>query len=365
MKNLLLLLIFSLLLNLVLFPVTYSQGSYPHSITDGPYIFDVNGIFKIKWIRNNVLKEDIVTAENFKEIKNRFNLKCEFNDLTDCYVQKSDFQQTFRKIDSIGVLTDVHGEYKVYLNLLKAMGIIDKNLNWNFGGGHLVISGDVFDRGDMVTEIFWHLFGLEKQAVAAGGMVHLMIGNHELMVLSRDLRFMNEKYKEVERISGTKYFDLYSDSSVIGIWLRKKPVMITINNVLFVHGGVSIEMVRRKLGITEINQAFCNKIIGKEMERVCEDEELLFYCSNTGPLWYRGYFNDKSFCESRLDSILDFYGKKRIIVGHTPGSQITSMYKNKLLGVDSGIGNMQPGEILIIKYGILYKGKSSGIRIKL
>jgi hypothetical protein len=82
-------------------------------------------------------------------------------------------------------------------------------------------------------------------------------------------------------------------------------------------------------------------------------------------LWYRGYFNDKSFCESRLDSILDFYGKKRIIVGHTPGSEITSMYKNKLLGIDSGIGNMQPGEMLIIKYGILYKGKPSGKRIKL
>ena len=191
--------------------------------------------------------------------------------LINTYSLKPDFRQTYKKVDSIGVLTDVHGEYKVYLNLLKAMGIIDKNLNWSFGSGHLVIAGDVFDRGDMVTEIFWHLFGLEKQAAEAGGMVHLLIGNHELMVLSRDLRFISEKYKEVERISGTKYFELYSDSSVIGNWIRKKPVMITINNLLFVHGGISIELVQKNIGIPDINQAFCNKIIGKDMEIVCED----------------------------------------------------------------------------------------------
>ncbi len=65
-------------------------------------------------------------------------------------------------IDSIGIITDIHGEYSTYLNLLNANGIIDNDLNWKFGKGHLVIIGDTFDRGAMVTEVLWHLFGLEN-----------------------------------------------------------------------------------------------------------------------------------------------------------------------------------------------------------
>jgi len=102
------------------------------------------------------------------------------------------------------------------------MGIIDKNLNWKFGTGHLVVLGDTFDRGDMVTEVLWHLFGLEKQAAKAGGMVYVLLGNHEALVLNKDLSYLNEKYKEVEVISNTNYFDLYSENSVLGRWLRNR-----------------------------------------------------------------------------------------------------------------------------------------------
>ncbi|MCK7530014.1 MAG: hypothetical protein MZV63_02625 [Marinilabiliales bacterium] len=82
-----------------------------------------------------------------------------------------------------------------------ANGIIDRNLNWKFGRGHLVYLGDAHDRGDMVTEILWHLFSLERQAAKAGGMVHFVLGNHELMVLDGDLRFINPKYRKVEAIN--------------------------------------------------------------------------------------------------------------------------------------------------------------------
>ncbi len=108
-------------------------------------------------------------------------------------------------MDSIGVITDIHGEYNIYIDLLKAAGIIDRNLNWKFGKGHLVVLGDIFDRGSMVNEVLWHLFGLEKQAEKAGGMVHVLLGNHEFLVLRKDLSFINEKYKEDEAISGIRY----------------------------------------------------------------------------------------------------------------------------------------------------------------
>jgi len=85
----------------------------------------------------------------------------------------------------------------------------------------------------MVTEILWHLFNLEKQAARAGGMVHLLLGNHEGMLFSGDRRYLNEKYILTEKLMNTRYIDLYGENSVLGKWLRSKPVMISIDDLLF------------------------------------------------------------------------------------------------------------------------------------
>jgi hypothetical protein len=365
MKKKLLYLIISLFLNLNSFAIYHSEGSNPDSLNDGPYIFNVNDTLKVKWIENNVLREDYIMQKNFTEIKKKFNLLCNYKDLTDTYLLKSNYSQSYNRIDSISVISDVHGEYNIYINLLIATGIIDKNLNWKFGKGHLVVLGDIFDRGNMVTEILWHLYGLEKQAIKAGGMVHVLLGNHEVMVLNKDLSYINEKYEKVEVISNTKYFDLYSENSVLGKWLRSKPVVITINNIIFVHAGISIELVQRNLKIEQINQIISDKIIGKDIQSINENEELKFLNENNGPLWYRGYFYDTGFSESKLDSILDFYAKEHIVVGHTTFEEIKSLFNNKILGIDAGIMYKQPGEMLIYKNGFFYKGSITGNRIKL
>lgn len=364
MKKLLLYLLVSLFLNLNSFAITHPEGRYPDTITDGPYIFNVNGTLTVKWIKNSILREDFIVPENFAEIKKKFNLSCNYKDLTDSYLQKSNYSQNYRKVDSISVISDVHGKYNIYINLLKAMGIIDNNLKWKFGRGHLVVLGDIFDRGDMVTEVLWHLFGLEKQAAKAGGMVHVLLGNHEVLVLSKDLRYINEKYEKVEAISNTEYFDLYSENSVLGRWLRSKPVAITINDIIFVHGGISIGMVYRNFTIKQINQIFSDNIVGKEMPVNNENERQMFLNDNYGPVWYRGYFTDTSLCESRLDSILDFYNKKHIVVGHTASEDIKTQFNNKIFGVDAGIAIDQSGGMLIYKNGFFYKGYITGKRIK-
>jgi len=347
------------------FAMYHSEGENPDSINDGPYIFKVNDQFKVKWVENSVLKEFDLIPKNFPGVKKNFHLLCNYKDLTDTYKLKTNFSHTYKKIDSISVISDVHGEYNIYIDMLKAMGIIDENLNWKFGKGHLVILGDIFDRGDMVTEAAWHVFGLEKQAAKAGGMVHVLLGNHEVLVLNGDLRYINKKYKKVEAISNTTYCDLYSENSVLGKWLRFKPVVITINDIIFVHAGISIEMVQRNLKFKQINQIFSDSIVGKKMESIYKSQELTFLSEEKGPLWYRGFFTDRTFCESRLDSILDFYEKKYIVVGHTFKKEIESLYNRKIFGIDAGIMYKQPGEMLIYKNGIFYKGLIDGRRIKL
>jgi hypothetical protein len=365
MNKILLYMIITLFFSLNTYSAYYPEGETSGTINDGPYIFNIRDTIKVKWIENNILTEKNITPGTFSEIKNKFNLLCNYKDLKEVNSLKPFFNQSYSRIDSIAVITDIHGEYNTYINLLKATGIIDRNLNWNFGKGHLVVLGDSFDRGDMVTEVLWHLFGLEKQATAAGGMVHVLLGNHEVMVLDKNESYINEKYRKVEVIADIKYYDLYSENSILGKWLRSKPIIITLNKNIFVHGGISIELVRRNLNVRQINQDFAGKIVGKDLDVAKGDEEVDLLNDDNGPLWYRGYFTDKNLSESRIDSILDFYGKEHIVVGHTSSNEIRSFFNNKILAVDAGIMNEQPGEMLIIKNGIFYKGYSTGRRIKL
>lgn len=334
-------------------------------INDGPYIYFDYDALKVKWIENNHLVEENLTIFNFDKIKNRFNLLNNFNDLFNAFLIPPVFRQSYRNVDSIALVSDVHGQYDIYTNLLKKNGIIDDNLSWKFGKGHLVVLGDVFDRGGKVTEIFWHLFGLEKQARKSGGRVHLLLGNHEVMILSQATSYIHNKYEKVENITGTDYYELYSANSVLGSWLRSKPVIASINDIIFVHGGLSVDVVKRKMKITKINRLYHEKIIGKDYSFIEQNDDLLLLTDEKGPLWYRGYFFDKNFEESRIDSILKFYKKKHIVVGHTVTREIVSLFDKKIIGCDAGIMYRKPGEMLIVKNGVFHRGLSNGKRIKL
>jgi hypothetical protein len=138
--------------------------------------------------------------------------------------------------------------------------------------------------------------------------------------------------------------------------------MVTVNNILFVHGGISPELVRRDMDIRKVNQLFAEKIVGKDIWSGEEDEELTFLAGENGPLWYRGYFSDPTLSQESLDSILLFYEKERIVVGHTTHKKIQSLFNGKVLGIDAGIMYEQPGEMLIYKEGRFYKGSLSGRR---
>jgi hypothetical protein len=319
--------------------------------------------FLIKWIENSQLKESEINHSNYDQFKTRFYLLNNFNDLHNTFLISPRSRQIYNRVDSIAVISDIHGEYEIYKNLLINNGIIDTDLNWKFGRGHLVVLGDVFDRGDNVTEVLWHLFGLEKQAARAGGRVHLILGNHELMVLGRITGYISPKYRSVENIAGRYYCDLYTENSVLGKWLRTKPVIISINDILFVHAGLSIEMMHRDMKPEKINRLFSNYITGKSPTDIMKNDELNFLSDENGPVWYRGYHLDKSFCESRTDSILSFYGKKHIVTGHTLIKEITSLFNNRIFCCDTGIMHKQPGEMLLYKSGIFYRGLNNGRRI--
>ena len=334
-------------------------------VSDGPYLFLAGDTLRAVWIEDNMIRDSFLLPGRSSKISLPSGQSASYTELIKTYRTKPKYRQSYKRIDSIAVISDVHGYYDNYLKQLLANGIIDKELNWKFGRGHFVFLGDAFDRGDEVTESLWQLFKLEKQAARAGGVVHFLLGNHEQMVLSGDLRYISEKYRKVEAITGTSYSDLVSGASLLGRWLRTKPVMITINDMLFVHAGVSPQLPVKELKIKHVNQLFAERITGRDVDFSAVDEKLDLLSGNDGPLWYRGYFNDTTLTVEQVSAILDFYGKERIFVGHTPHKEVTILFDSKVTGIDTGMGYGRPGNMIIYKEGRFYRGSVTGARTEL
>lgn len=340
--------------------VSISVNGQTPQVSDGPYIFFNDSKVFIKYVEEGILHRKNLKSKNFNHYKAKFDLKCSYNDLF--YIPDQPFRQNYRNADSICVISDIHGMFGNYITLLRSQGIIDSSNNWSFGNGHLVVIGDLFDRGEHVTELLWHLYGLERLALKAGGQVHVLLGNHEIMNFTDDKRYLNPKYRHVEEITGMKMAELYSTSSVLGKWLRNLPVMVSIDNNMFVHGGISGELVRKNMKVDYINRLFSKMLLSGEVETRDELSDLVFLNEEKGPLWYKGYFNDSTYCEQKADSALALYDKEHIVVGHTTGTSIRTLFNNKIIGVDAGLGDGQTGQALIIVNDRYFIGTADGKR---
>lgn len=312
---------------------TENRFSPKTNITDGPYIFVEDSIVIVKWIEQNILFEVSIFDNDYSIIKENFGFDLDTSNLFMNNDETIDYNQCFNNIENIIAISDMHGQYYLSVELLKKYGVIDNQNNWSFGSGHLVVNGDIFDRGDKTTEILWLVYKLKNQAEASGGKVHYLMGNHELMVVNKDLRYINEKYVLTEKMMATSYDLLFSENTVIGKWLRTSPIILSINDVLFVHAGISPEFIEKEYTQQGVNFVFQNRIMGKE-EVVIENDSLLsFLIGRKGPVWYRGYFRDSTFTEKKLDRILEYFDKEHIVVGHTSFDSIVSLFGGKILRI--------------------------------
>lgn len=264
----------------------------------------------------------------------------------------------------IVALSDIHGQYALARDLLRSHRVIDARDRWAFGDGHLVVVGDVFDRGAGVTETLWLLFQLQQQAQAAGGAVHFLLGNHETMALSGNLRYVNPKYLQVARLLGHDYPALYGERTVLGRWLRRQPVVLRLGDTLFVHGGLSPDNLAMALAADATNAAYRASLgLPRDLTRAHPALAPL-YDGKTSPIWYRGYFNGE-LETATVAALADRLGVARIVVGHTSMPEITSFHAGRVIGIDSNIKNGESGELLFIENGRLSRGLLNGRRAPL
>ncbi|MDR0333820.1 MAG: metallophosphoesterase [Dysgonamonadaceae bacterium] len=229
--------------------------------------------------------------------------------------------------EQIFVISDPHGDAVSFITGLQGNKIIDDEFNWIFGQNHLVVLGDVHNRGDDVTAIFWLIYKLEAQAQDAGGAVHLLLGNHEVMVAQNDLRYTNEKYDKIANEIGIGFDVLWSNKTELGRWVQSRNTMMTIGDILFLHAGVSPELAETDLTITQVNDT-----VRKYMalpRRASEDPSSIAHLvmRTNGPLWYRGLATpDETVNKTVVSGILDRFGVKKIIIGHTILPEISTLF---------------------------------------
>lgn len=277
-------------------------------------------------------------------------------------------------IERVVAVADLHGDFDrfVYILAHPQVHLIDEDLHWAGGKTHLVQLGDVMDRGPRAKDILDLLMRLESEAAAAGGAVHMLLGNHEEMnvtgialdypgyvtveqfvaFLPDDVRRQKdedylkalpaEARKKVE-LEGLNIFvdedyraywkgllDAKDPRAVrayvlgfnrrYGDWLVRQNAVIKIDGVVYVHGGISETL--SKWPIREINQVIRQEL-GFFQGRMRNPQEYakpfhprLVYDPGS-PLWYRGLAtkNEKT-AEAEIDRILANLGAKAIVVGH-------------------------------------------------
>jgi hypothetical protein len=272
------------------------------------------------------------------------------------------------------VVADTHGEYGILAGLLIRQGVVDDALRWKFGRGRLVFLGDVFDRGAHQVEILWLIYALEAQAREAGGAVHLVLGNHEVMALRGDARYLNPKYRETAQLLGVaEYARLFDAGSVLGQWLRSKPTVFQLDDQLCLHGGISAALVDRKFSLKDINDTVRAVLQGREPAAGAARERAEFLLGESGPLWYRGYFPSESgqaaASTADIDRIREHFGVATILVGHTKVPTITPLYEGRVIAVqvyphESSFGN-PVFEALLIRDGVRLRAWPDGRTEKL
>jgi len=295
-------------------------------------------------------------------------------------------------VSRIVAIGDLEGDYEKFVDMLRQAQLIDAQGNWSGGAAHLVQLGDIPDRGPNSRMIMDHLMRLEPQARRAGGYVHALIGNHEAMNVTGDLRYVHpgeyaafaDRRSERRRdsyyrnyvnqlrrhppASGLPVFDNayraqwneahplgyvehrtnWAANGRYGRWIARHDSVIRINDTLFLHGGLGPSFASASRDA--MNDAVRGALNGRPargFEDILDNQE--------GPLWYRGLSQNAEDAErAHVDALLAHHRVSRIVVGHTKvTSTVLPRFNGRVLIADIAVprGHSDPHAFVIIENG--------------
>ena len=296
---------------------------------DGPYVFYRNGEVVVKTVESTGPQTYIYSTPD------EANLICRFQNGIDSFAVQ--IQPELNIEPSIYTLpekflavSDIEGNLEAVVMLLKDAGVMDTDYNWTFDEGHLFFVGDMFDRGTNVTECLWLLYRLESQAEAMGGKIHFIIGNHDMMNMIYDFRYVAQKYLANVLLMDETLESIYATDTELGRWLRTKNLIERVEPFIFLHAGISPQVDALNLSYDEINDW------GRyRMDSVCQSNDcnIINGGSNYGIYWYRGMAYE-NLTQQQVNTIISNFGGEMVVIGHSVFDNITLLYENKVICID-------------------------------
>src|SRR6478735_12667716 len=204
----------------------------------------------------------------------------------------------FPAVERIIAIGDVHGDVSALRAALRLAGAIDEAGKW--AGKQLVVvqTGDQLDRGDDEPQIIELFARLRTEAAAAGGAVHVLNGNHEVMNVQADCRYVTpDGFHDFSaghpdalhaQLAARAAPDqrgrvaAFLPGGEIARRLAVQPMVIQIGGNLFVHGGVLEQHVRYGLG--RINQELSAWMAGAPTASAPAS-----ISGQRAPIWVRDY----------------------------------------------------------------------------
>ena len=301
----------------------------------------------------------------------------------------------YPRVDRLVAIGDLHGDLKVTLDVLKLAEVIPQTsttnnidkVHWSGGDTWIVQLGDQIDRcrpddwdkncikdyDDVVDDegsnmvIIKLLLRLDDEARKMGGRVLGLLGNHELMNIDKDFRYVSPKEflefvpvneRHIQKTNDgypngyyhrTKAFE--RGGNISKLYASKKKSIMIVGSYLFVHGGLSIDLVN-KYSITEINN-IVSKWMLKNTDKVEEKifDEIFRDDDDMSPFWCRifGEDDDPENTENNFNNLINMInGKNKLlqpikgmVIAHTPqfmdGKYLNSIYNDRLWRVDVGM----------------------------
>ncbi|NQT79655.1 MAG: metallophosphoesterase [Candidatus Aminicenantes bacterium] len=338
------------------------------------------------------------------------------------YFYGADIQCIWTDVKKIVAVGDLHGDYENFITILRGTKLIDKNNRWIGGKTHLVQIGDVMDKGDYAKKIFDLLMRLEKEAEEAGGKVHSLIGNHEewniadlaldfpgYVTYKQFISFLTDDFKKKQekkfRRKREKNFPkkTNSDSSTdynfeeewnkilrevvgsdnhparrnysknfnkkYGKWILKNNAVIKINDIIFVHGGISEEFSTEKL--KDINNRLRFEledqrwaVLNSKLKGKIPEPQIKYFYIPEGPLWYRGLATmpEDNFKEN-VTRILNNLKAHYIVTAHTPmrrkDEESMKRFNDRVWIIDTNISRVyrygRISALIIEEYGKIFR----------